>query len=113
MKSGLVWKKWRGDEVMKMARDMGAKAVRASAEVLLQASQEQVPFDTGALSESGTVVSDGLNATVSYDTPYAVRWHEVDANFQNGRKNKYLEDPANDSGVQAEMLRAMQKEINF
>ena len=48
--------------------------------------------------------SDETSATVSFDTPYAVRWHEEPANFQRGRKNKYLEDPCNDPSIRARML---------
>ena len=54
------------------------------------------------------VNDDGSQGTVSYDTPYAVRWHENDANFQRGRKKKYLEDPLNDPTVQAGMMKNAQ-----
>ena len=91
----------------------GEKGVRDCANLLLAESREQVPLDTGALSRSGTVDSEGLSATVSYDTPYAVRWHENDANFQHGRKKKYLEDPCNDPALKARMLDYLKNDINF
>jgi len=91
----------------------GEQGVRDCANLLLQESRKQVPLDTGALSRSGTVDSEGLKATVSYDTPYAVRWHETNANFQHGRKMKYLEDPCNDPALKARMLDYFKNDINF
>lgn len=88
----------------------GRKATWAALDVLARHSKEQVPLDTGALMASCAVdvSSDGLEGTISYDTPYAVRWHEENANFQRGRKKKYLEDPMNDGSVRSEMIAAMQ-----
>lgn len=87
-------------------REACPRATWAALDVLARHSKEQVPLDSGALKSSCEVdVSpDGMQGTVSYDTPYACRWHEEDANFQRGRKKKYLEDPLNDSGVQNEMM---------
>lgn len=83
------------------------KATWAALDYLAARSKEQVPLDSGALKASCVVDvnADGSQGTVSYDTPYAVRWHENDANFQRGRKKKYLEDPLNDAAVQSEMVR--------
>ncbi|CAN7519381.1 hypothetical protein LJR042_003554 [Microbacterium maritypicum] len=70
----------------------------AAAERLLALSAAEVPFDLGTLAESGTVdpaTSPEEGAAVVYDTPYAARHHEhPEYNFQNGRKGKYVEDPA-------------------
>lgn len=69
-----------------------------AAERLLGLAVEQIPFDLGTLSDSGAVQpaqnpEDG--AAVTFDTPYAKHLHEhPEYNFQNGRKGKYLEDPA-------------------
>ncbi|GAA3730105.1 hypothetical protein GCM10022239_03390 [Leifsonia bigeumensis] len=69
-----------------------------AAERLLALSSAEVPFEFGTLDESGAVLpaenaEDG--AAVTYDTPYAARLHEhPEYDFQNGRKGKYLEDPA-------------------
>lgn len=104
---------WDAAKVEALIQAGGAKGVRACANMLLEESRKQVPLDTGALSRSGMVDSDGLAATVSYDTPYAVRWHEEQANFQRGRKNKYLEDPVNDSAIQARMLNYLKDNIKF
>lgn len=73
---------------------------------LASVSKAQVPLDRGPLKDSCVVDvnDDGSDATVSYDTPYAVTQHENRSyQHQRGRKAKYLEDPANDSGVQSEM----------
>ena len=91
----------------------GEKGIRACANLLLEESRKQVPLDTGALSRSGMVSSERLTAAVSYDTPYAVRWHENHANFQHGRKMKYLEDPCNDPALKARMLEYLKNDMNF
>ena len=82
------------------------KATWSALDYLAARSKEQVPLDTGALKASCVVDvnADGSQGTVSYDTPYAVRWHETNANFQRGRKMKYLEDPLNDGAVQQAMM---------
>lgn len=82
------------------------KATWSALDYLAARSKEQVPLDSGALKASCVVDvnADGSQGTISYDTPYAVRWHEEQANFQRGRKNKYLEDPLNDGAVQANMI---------
>ena len=97
-------------EIAEQALQQGCqRGVWAALDVLARHSKEQVPLDTGMLKASCEVdvAPDGMSGTVSYDTPYACRWHEEDANFQRGRKKKYLEDPMNDSGVQAEMMETL------
>lgn len=73
---------------------------------LAAVSKNQVPIDSSALKSSCavSVSDDGTQAVVSYDTPYAVRQHEeLSYRHRNGRKAKYLEDPANDGAVQGAM----------
>jgi len=69
-----------------------------AAERLLALATLEVPFDEGTLSETGAVVpatDPEEGAAVTFDTPYAARLHEhPEYNFQNGRKGKYVEDPA-------------------
>lgn len=69
-----------------------------AAERLLALSNEEAPLEFGTLIGSSTVVpatDPTEGAAVTYDTPYAARLHEhPEYNFQNGRKGKYLEDPA-------------------
>lgn len=102
---------WDAEAAMDAVNNGGEAAVRACANYLLDESRKQVPLDTGALSRSGAVDVEGMQATVSYDTPYARRWHERQANFQRGRKRKYLEDPCNDPVVRARMLEYLQENI--
>ena len=109
----IVSVKWYPEVATSKVKTGGAAAIQAAAELLLAKSREQVPLESGALSASGHVESNGLDATVAYGTPYACRWHEEQANFQNGRKNKYLEDPANDGSVHSEMLNELKNNLQF
>lgn len=68
---------------------------------LMRLSQLEVPHDEGTLQNSGTVETDNLgingmkSVIVGYHTPYAARLHEhPEYHFREGRKGKYLEDPA-------------------
>ena len=90
----------------------GKKATWSALDHLAAVSKEQVPLDQGPLKNSCyvDVADDGSSGTVSYDTPYVIVQHEnMQFQHQRGRKAKYLEDPANDSGVQSEMLTLMQR----
>lgn len=99
--------------IKSVSKSGSRRATWAALDYLATASKAQVPLDTGALKASCVVDvnEDGSQGTVSYDTPYAVRWHEEDANFQRGRKKKYLEDPLNDSSVRAKMLELSKSEF--
>lgn len=82
------------------------KATWSALDHLATESKKQVPLDKGPLKNSCyvDVAPDGKSGTVSYDTPYAVRQHEeLSYQHQRGRKAKYLEDPANDPTILAEM----------
>lgn len=100
---------WYSVKTIDILNHKGAIAVRDCANFLLDESKKQVPHDTGTLERSGMVDSAGLEATVSYDTPYAVICHERSANYQRGRKKKYLEDPLNDPNLQFRMGQHMQQ----
>jgi len=93
-------------KIKSITQNCSRKGTWSALDYLAARSKEQVPIDTGALKASCVVDvnADGSQGTVSYDTPYAVRWHEEQANFQRGRKNKYLEDPLNDGSVQSKMV---------
>ncbi len=104
---------WNAEEVYARILSGGEKGVRDVAQALLDESKKQVPLDTGALQRSGAVDSEGLTATISYDTPYAVRWHENDACFQRGRKKKYLEDPVNDPGFRKNAIKYIAEQIRL
>ena len=78
----------------------GAAAVKAGAEIILEASRPQVPRDTGEMQASGKVTSEGLVAAISY-TRYspegynvAARQHEdLTLNHPRGGNAKFLEGP--------------------
>ena len=87
------------------------KGTRNALDHLAAESKKQVPLDQGTLRSSCyvDVEEDGSAGTVSYDTKYAVRQHEeLSYNHQRGRKAKYLEDPCNDSKIQANMRRLIE-----
>lgn len=105
--------KWDEAKAVGRVTSRGSRATRDVAQALLDESKKQVPLDTGALQRSGAVDSQGMEATVSYDTPYAVRWHEHNANFQHGRKKKYLEDPCNDPIFRDKALRYIAQQIKL
>lgn len=87
---------WQGRRLWtSRGRRRAARGVQLAAEHILQVSQTQVPLEEGTLERSGKVTVDGLDATISYDTVYAVRQHE-ELTWHHpvpGRKAKYLEDP--------------------
>jgi len=87
--------KWDGQKVITRVDQAAVFAVQDGLEFLLGESNKYVPHDEGTLQRSGTVSIDfsgkKIKGIVSYDTPYAVRWHETPANFQKGRTHKYLE----------------------
>jgi molybdopterin-guanine dinucleotide biosynthesis protein A len=67
---------WRGDEVIKATSRDAERALFRGAEFVLAKANETVPYLEGILAASGHVSVSGLVATVSYDTPYAVKQHE-------------------------------------
>lgn len=75
------------------------RGMRTTAQNILGESQKLVPVDTGTLQESGNVKvnQNALTATISYNTPYALKQHE-DATLKHpkGGEAKYLERPFNE-----------------
>src|SRR5690348_10580194 len=91
---------WRGDEIKQELRSSAIKGLSNAAEFLLGQSNQNIPIDEGTLKNSGntSVDTDNLEASVSYDTPYAVRQHEdLTLNHKNGRTAKYLENAYKDN----------------
>lgn len=102
----MSWTRWNGTQITANIKNATVKAVDKTAHVILTASQSQVPLDEGFLSRSGIVIIKNENnmpiAIICYGggpgtghpkIPYAIKWHETQANFQHGRKWKYLKDP--------------------
>lgn len=99
-------------KISKITKQCTKKGTWSALDHLAAVSKEQVPLDQGPLKNSCyvDVADDGSSGTVSYDTPYAVVQHEnMQFQHQRGRKAKYLEDPANNRGVQKEMLELMKR----
>lgn len=93
-------------KIKRITQQCTKKGTWSALDHLAAVSKEQVPLDQGPLKNSCyvDVADDGSSGTVSYDTPYAIVQHEnTQFQHQRGRKAKYLEDPANDAGVQGEM----------
>ena len=99
---------WRGDEAIRRMRTGGARGLSRAARALLAESQTRVPWDTGDLSQSGTVHDaspQDLQAAVTFSATspdgfnYGVAVHEdLDMDFKTdhnpGAQAKFLERPA-------------------
>lgn len=90
---------WSGAAVAATTHAAAARGLRVAGEYVLTESRDVVPIDEGPLIRSGAVDVDpvALVAGISYDTPYAVRQHEVPMRHAPGRTHKYLEGPLNAS----------------
>ena len=104
---------WKGEDVKRAVAQSTPRGLYAAMNVVAQASDAQVPLDNGDLLRSRAIDVGDDDASISYDTPYAIRWHENDANFQHGRKRKYLEDPINDPDVQRRALEALRQNVRL
>lgn len=102
----MAWKRWYGNRIFANVKGACIRAVDKTGNVVLTASKQQVPLDEGFLLRSGVVIIKDDNgnpiAIICYGggpgtghprIPYSIRWHETQANFQHGRKWKYLKDP--------------------
>lgn len=86
---------WNGHAVDQVGAG-AADGLQDWAELLLDASQVEVPVETGALRDSGTVSVERaeLVAAVSYDGVEAPVQHEMlNYHHPNGGKAKFLEQP--------------------
>jgi hypothetical protein len=95
---------WYGSQVDAAVKASALKGLLEGAEYLLEEADRDVPHDTGALQDTGetSLSPEEMKATVSYDTPYAMRLHEHPGyHFQNGRKGKWLEDAFKNYGAKA------------
>ncbi|GAA3705389.1 hypothetical protein GCM10023081_46780 [Arthrobacter ginkgonis] len=74
------------------------RGLTLAAEHALGEANKNVPIEEGTLERSGytTVDPGGLQAAISYDTPYAVRQHEdMSLRHDDGRTAKWLENAVN------------------
>jgi len=54
----------------------------------------------------------GGNGTGFQKVPYAIKWHEEEANFQKGRKNNYVRDPVKRGKSKNVVHKTIAKEID-
>lgn len=102
--------KWFGDKAKRTAHDGGAAGAAAAAEALLQRTLPKVPRESGELRDSGHVQTDGTQAAVIFDTPYAVRQHEdTSLRHHGGGQAKFLERTLHDD--QPALLEALAAEL--
>lgn len=113
------WRNWRGDQLIRLINRGAVNAVEDTGNIIIEASKREVPLDEGILRNTGIVIMAPGNIPAGCVTfgggsgtgfpiiPYALRWHQVSANFQHGRKRFYLRDPFNrlaKSTLQARLL---------
>lgn len=102
----MAWRNWRGRQVINIAESRLSQAVEDTLNEVLTGARGEVPLDEGTLEHSGRVIMQpgkpsgcvcygGGSGTGFPVIPYAIRWHERQANFQHGRKRNYLRDPFN------------------
>ncbi len=102
------WNSWNAENIQRLINEACVIANDKTMHIVLTASQSEVPLDEGFLTRSGMVIArrdrNQISSIISYGggigtghprIPYARRWHENQANFQHGRKWKYLRDPFN------------------
>lgn len=103
------WKSWNGKKITRQTEDAFSTALVRAMEAVGGISDQQVPHDEGTLQNSKEIQvdpNDKLTVWIGYGyeqgstnpIPYAVKWHEVPANFQKGRKHNYLRDPIKSHG---------------
>lgn len=91
---------WFGDDVSKEVKKKAINANQKAGEALLTEANKTVPHDEGTLERSGFVTTDEeeIRTYISYDTPYAARWHEAPSgsvNFSDPKaRTKWLEKTA-------------------
>lgn len=108
----MAWRSFNREAAQSVMREATHRGFRYAADAILEVAKSEVPHDEGTLMNSGTVVDgpEPMSVIISFGggagtghprVPYAVRWHENSANFQKGRKNRYLADPLYERGPEA------------
>ncbi len=106
----MSWKGWKGDKLIKDTEKGMSDALMDGLEAVGAKADQQVPHDKGWLQDSKTIMKDPQNPLKAYIgyggggvsgrpiVPYALKWHEIPANFQKNRKHNYLRDPIKADG---------------
>jgi len=103
----VVSQHWYTAETMGRVYGMSKSALIAAAGEILRVANKTVPFKEGMLAGSGAVDADDMKATISYDTPYAVRLHQnPQYQFSFGRRGKWLELAFDEAGNDALVILA-------
>ncbi|MEU3476471.1 hypothetical protein [Rhodococcus sp. NPDC006774] len=97
----LEWNTRAADAITEAAQT----GIYEAAEALLDQAIEKTPVQDGILRASGRATQEGLDAAVSFNTPYAVKQHEeLGYQHPNGGQAKYLEVPANSFAPMMEQI---------
>lgn len=120
------WSSWNGDNVIRSVEEAVLKAKIDTGELVIGVAKNQVPLNESTLMKTGkifikedrgekiVIASFGGGAGTGFPrVPYAIRWHENNANFQHGRKRFYLKDPLYQIGANAykEFLQRRLREV--
>lgn len=108
--------RWNGRFVSERVRASAVEGLRDAAEHLLEYANRTVPIEEATLMRSGQsdVDPETLEASVSYDTPYAVVQHErLDFKHDPGRRAKWLELSLNEreEPIQRYIARKIQESL--
>lgn len=101
---------WHGDRCEAIIHGATGDGLQLAAEHLLAEANKIVPIEEHILEASGhpDIDRQALEASVSYDTPYAVVQHErLDYRHDPGRQAKYLETPFNTEAATLQALVAL------
>lgn len=88
--------RWHGDQIGSLLGVGTVAGLQDAADLLLDAARQRVPIESMELKQSAVRSVDpaARKAAVSFDTPYAVRQHEIFRyRHDAGRTAKYLERP--------------------
>jgi hypothetical protein len=115
MARGRAWKLKLNPKAMSVLDGSAARGLALGAEHVLGEANKRIPLEEGTLEKSGSTSVDeaNLQAAISYDTPYAVKQHEVPMNHDGGRTHKWLENAMNaEKDTVLEIIaKAIRKEI--
>lgn len=118
-----AWRNWRGGIISDQVYNACDLAAEDTAQAVRGQVFQEIPHDSGHLSQSVIVlphrtlkgvriISVGGGPGTGFPrVPYALRWHEENANFQKGRKSKYLKDPVNQVGPRA-LVNALRQRLS-
>jgi hypothetical protein len=97
MAKGGKWKVKLNPGAFSVLDGSAARGLALAAEHVLGEANKKIPLEEGTLERSGSTSIDeaDLQAAISYDTPYAVKQHEVPMNHDGGRTHKWLENALN------------------